>query len=82
MIGRNKTIPIDSLLQLRQRLDRLPRKSSERVTQIAAVASRTASPRQPSIGRCKRFRSRTPRTAPTTASRECCRKRSWSDIAN
>lgn len=39
MIGRHKTIPIDSLLQLRQRLDRLPRKSSERVTQIAAVAS-------------------------------------------
>ncbi len=38
MIGRNKTIPIDSLLQLRQRLDRLPRKSSERATQIAAVA--------------------------------------------
>lgn len=39
MIVRHKTIPIDSLLQLRQRLDRLPRKSSERVTQIAAVAS-------------------------------------------
>lgn len=39
MIGRHKAIPIDSLLQLRQRLDRLLRKSSERVTQIAAVAS-------------------------------------------
>jgi len=39
MISRHKAIPVDSLLQLRQRLDRLPRKSSERVTQISAVAS-------------------------------------------
>ena len=39
MSNRHKTIPADSLLQLRQRLDRLPRKSSERVTQISAVAS-------------------------------------------
>ncbi|WP_219997564.1 IS481 family transposase [Nitrosomonas eutropha] len=31
-------MPVDSLLQLRQRLDRLPRKSPERATQIAAVA--------------------------------------------
>jgi transposase-like protein len=31
-------IPADSLVQLRQRLDRLPRKSSERATQVAAVA--------------------------------------------
>jgi hypothetical protein len=31
-------IPADSLLQLRQRLDRLPRKSSERAAQVAAVA--------------------------------------------
>lgn len=38
MDGRRKTIPVDSLLQLRQRLDRLPRKSPERATQIAAVA--------------------------------------------
>ncbi len=38
MNARRKTIPVDSLLQLRQRLDRLPRKSPERATQIAAVA--------------------------------------------
>jgi hypothetical protein len=38
MDARRKTIPVDSLLQLRQRLDRLPRKSPERATQIAAVA--------------------------------------------
>jgi hypothetical protein len=38
MRGRRKAIPVDSLLQLRQRLDRLPRKSPERATQIAAVA--------------------------------------------
>lgn len=31
-------IPADSLLQLRQRLDRLPRKSSERAAQVAAMA--------------------------------------------
>ncbi len=31
-------IPVDSLLQLRQRLDRLPPKSPERASQIAAVA--------------------------------------------
>ena len=37
MNSRRKTIPVDSLLQLRQRLDRLPRKSSERAIQIAAV---------------------------------------------
>jgi hypothetical protein len=36
---RHKQIPVDSLLQLRQRLDRLPRKSSERTNQIAAVAT-------------------------------------------
>jgi len=35
---RRKVVPIDSLLQLRQRLDRLPPKSPERATQIAAVA--------------------------------------------
>ena len=38
MSGRRKAIPVDSLLQLRQRLDRLPHKSPERATQIAAAA--------------------------------------------
>ena len=33
-----KVIPVDSLVQLRQRLDRLPPKSPERAAQIAAVA--------------------------------------------
>lgn len=36
--GRRKAIPPDSLMQLRQRLDRLPHKSPERAAQIAAVA--------------------------------------------
>ncbi|WP_204903148.1 DDE-type integrase/transposase/recombinase [Pseudomonas syringae] len=31
-------MPVDSLLQLRQRLDRLPKKSPERATQVAAIA--------------------------------------------
>jgi len=35
---RKPVIPVDSLLQLRQRLDRLPAKSPERATQVAAVA--------------------------------------------
>ena len=35
---RRKQIPADSLLQLRQRLDRLPRKSPERAAQIHASA--------------------------------------------
>jgi hypothetical protein len=34
-----KGIPTDSLLQLRQRLDRLPKRSSERATQIEAMAT-------------------------------------------
>ncbi|BBL60856.1 hypothetical protein MKFW12EY_44690 (plasmid) [Methylomonas koyamae] len=38
MDRKRKVIPVDSLLQLRQRLDRLPPKSPERATQIAAVA--------------------------------------------
>ena len=38
MDRKRKIIPVDSLLQLRQRLDRLPPKSPERATQIAAVA--------------------------------------------
>jgi hypothetical protein len=38
MSNRRKAIPTDSLLQLRQRLDRLPPKSPERTTQIAAMA--------------------------------------------
>ncbi|MET3133985.1 hypothetical protein AAKU55_004278 [Oxalobacteraceae bacterium GrIS 1.11] len=38
MVDRRKAIPGDSLLQLRQRLDRLPRKSPERATQIAAMS--------------------------------------------
>ena len=38
MSNRRKVIPVDSLLQLRQRLDCLPRKSPERASQIAAVA--------------------------------------------
>lgn len=37
--GRRKQIPAESLLQLRQRLDRLPGKSPERVEQVAAVAT-------------------------------------------
>ena len=35
---RRKRIPADSLLALRQRLERLPRKSPERAAQVAAVA--------------------------------------------
>ncbi|ECH9261868.1 transposase family protein [Salmonella enterica subsp. enterica] len=38
MSNRRKSIPSDSLLQLRQRLDRLPPKSPERAIQIATVA--------------------------------------------
>lgn len=38
MDSRRKVIPADSLLQLRQRLDRLPPKSPERAAQIASVA--------------------------------------------
>lgn len=38
MARKRKVIPVDSLLQLRQRLDRLPPKSPERTNQIAAVA--------------------------------------------
>lgn len=36
--GRRKLIPSDSLLHLRQRLDRLPRKSPERTAQVQATA--------------------------------------------
>ncbi len=36
--GRRKSIPPDSLMQLRQRLDRLPHKSPERTAQVVAVA--------------------------------------------
>lgn len=36
--GRRKQIPSDSLLHLRQRLDRLPRKSPERTAQVQASA--------------------------------------------
>ena len=38
MSSRRKAIPTDSLLQLRQRLDRLPPKSPERAAQISAMA--------------------------------------------
>ena len=38
MVASRKVIPVDSLVQLRQRLDRLPPKSPERAAQIAAVA--------------------------------------------
>ncbi|EHA0023441.1 IS481 family transposase, partial [Salmonella enterica subsp. enterica serovar Dublin] len=38
MSSRRSAIPSDSLLQLRQRLDRLPPKSPERANQIAATA--------------------------------------------
>ncbi len=36
--GRHSAISYDSLMQLRQRLDRLPKKSPERATQVAAIA--------------------------------------------
>ena len=39
MNARPKVIPVDSLLQLRQRLDRLPPKSPQRAIQVAAVAT-------------------------------------------
>jgi len=38
VIASRKVIPTDSLVQLRQRLDRLPPKSPERAAQVAAVA--------------------------------------------
>lgn len=38
MSTRRKSIPVDSLLQLRQRLDRLPKKSPERTSQVEATA--------------------------------------------
>lgn len=38
MNTRRKSIPVDSLLQLRQRLDHLPKKSSERTAQVEAMA--------------------------------------------
>lgn len=38
MIASRNVIPTDSLVQLRQRLDRLPPKSPERAAQVAAVA--------------------------------------------
>jgi hypothetical protein len=38
MTVRSKGIPVDSLLQLKQRLDRLPRKSPERKVQVEAMA--------------------------------------------
>lgn len=38
MRGRNSVIPVDALLQLRQRLDRLPPRSPERRAQIQSVA--------------------------------------------
>lgn len=39
MSSRRKGIPTDALLQLRQRLDHLPKKSPERTTQIKAMAT-------------------------------------------
>ena len=36
--GWRKQIPADVLMQLRQRLDRLPRKSPERAVQVLVVA--------------------------------------------
>lgn len=36
--GQHKAIPTDSLMQLRQRLDRLPKKSPERAAQVTAIA--------------------------------------------
>jgi hypothetical protein len=38
MGAKRNSLPVDSLLQLRQRLDRLPKKSPERATQVAALA--------------------------------------------
>ena len=38
MLTSRNVIPTDSLVQLRQRLDRLPPKSPERAAQVAAVA--------------------------------------------
>lgn len=38
MEARRNSIPVDSLLQLRQRLDRLPKRSPERTAQVAAIA--------------------------------------------
>lgn len=38
MEARRNSIPVDSLLQLRQRLDSLPKRSPERTAQVAAIA--------------------------------------------
>lgn len=36
--GRRSVIPTDSLMQLRQRLDGLPKKSPERIAQVTVIA--------------------------------------------
>ena len=54
VIASRKVIPADSLVQLRQRLDRLPPKSPERAAQVAAVAQVYGCPRPRCTGRSGR----------------------------
>jgi len=77
--NKHKVIPVDSLLQLRQRLDRLPPKSPERATQVAAVAGLYGvSTTTIYIEHYTLSENRMPHIVPTTASRGYYRKPNWS----
>ena len=80
---RHKEIPADSLLQLRQRLDRLPRKSPERTKQVAAIAELYGvSPTTVYRALEHSCSSHAPSIAPTTANRAYCRSLSWNVTAS
>lgn len=74
MDGRRKVIFVDSMLQLWQRLDRLPRKSLECATQIAAVAGLYGGPLDDRVSGAA--------SAPETTHRACCRKWNWNVTAS
>lgn len=67
--GRRKQIPTDSLLRLRQRLDRLPRKSPERAAQVHASTEPYGVSASTVYRAFQDFSSRGRRTASTTARR-------------
>lgn len=82
MSSRRSAIPADSLLQLRQRLDRLPPKSPEHAAQIAAAASYMVFQSRQSIVPFARSSDYAQLTAAIMASHGYSPRRNWNITVN
>lgn len=79
---RHSPIPADSLLALRQRLERLSPKSPERAIQVKSIAELYGVSTDTVYRSLRIYTNPRPLSAATEADRACCRKQNWNTTAN